>query len=545
MLSDGRSIPSGSILEADLCVVGAGVAGIALTREFVGRSTRVVLLEGGSLHFSKSIRSLPTVLVRHLRGEQALAGGKNKGHAYYPLRFTRARAFGGSSRAWADHGLQAHPLDAIDFENREGLPRHGWPLGRAQLEPFYQRAQTVCGLGPFAYEVDAWESQELGKRLPLDAGCIRSEIFQFQRGNAFFRYVDDFKQADNVDLVLHGTVVNVAADRAGRVRLVECASLSGNRFTVKASVYVLAAGAIENARLLLASNDIHSAGIGNHHDLVGRFFMEHPDLEVGFFIPNPRLEPHRLSLYESQDVAGGLSIQAMLRLNEDILRRESLLNSVLRFRPTHNSGIEPGVRSARVIRRSVHRGVPSPGLATHAVRTLAGVRHLLYHQTRKWLVRQSDIFGLDIMAEQAPDPCSRVRLGRRRDRLGIPTTVLDWRLGETDWYSIRRTVEIVGACLRNAGLGEVVSTLGDTRVPPAVFGNWHHLGTTRMHRNSKHGVVNEDCRVHGIANLYVAGGSVFPTGGYANPTLTVVALALRLADHLRKLEPEARWRRSR
>lgn len=533
MLSDGRSIPNGSILETDLCVVGAGVAGIALTREFMDRPTRVVLLEGGSLDFSKSLRSLPSVLLRHLRDEQALAGGKNEGHAYYPLRFTRARAFGGSSRAWAAHGLQARPLDAIDFEDRGDLPYHGWPFGRSELEPFYRRAQTVCGLGPFAYEADAWESQEMGERLPLDAGCVRSGVFQFGRRGAFSRYVGDFEQADHVELVLHGTAVNVVADGEGKVRQVECASLSGNRFTVKAKTYVLTTGAIENARLLLASNDVHPAGIGNWYDLVGRFFMEHPDLEVGFFIPGPGLEPHRLSLYQPQDV-GGHGIRAMLRLSDEVLRRENLLNAVLRFRPTYNSGRELGVRSARVIRRSIHHGVPTPGLATHAVRTLSGTRHLLRHQTRKWLGRQPDIFGLEIMAEQTPNPHSRVRLGKRRDRLGVPATVLDWRLGETDWHSIRRTVEIMGVCLRDAGLGKVVSTLEGARIPPAVFGNWHQLGTTRMHRDPQQGVVDEDCRVHEMQNLYVAGGSVFPTGGYANPTLTIVALALRLADHLQR-----------
>jgi choline dehydrogenase-like flavoprotein len=125
-----------------------------------------------------------------------------------------------------------------------------------------------------------------------------------------------------------------------------------------------------------------------------------------------------------------------------------------------------------------------------------------------------------------------LRLGRRRDRLGVPSTVLDWRLQDHDWTSIRRTMEILGECVRDAGLGQVVTTL-DRPEPPAVFGNWHHLGTTRMHTDPAHGVVDENCLVHGTSNLYAAGGSVLPTGGHANPTLTITALALRLADHLR------------
>lgn len=534
MLSDGWSMPDGSTLRTDLCVVGAGVAGIALAREFIGQSVHVVLLEGGSLQFTKSLRSLPTVLRRHLRGEQGLASGKNMGEPYYPLRFTRARAFGGSSRAWVSHGLQARPLDAIDFEDREGLLYHGWPFDKAQLEPFYRRAQEVCGLRPFSYDIDAWESRGLGERLPLDAGCVRSEIFQFGHQSAFDRYLDEFRQANNVELVPHGTVVNIVADSAGRVRHLQCASLSGKKFTVEAKTYVLASGAIENARLLLASNEVYSTGIGNRHDLLGRFFMEHPDLQVGFFIPSPRLEPCHLNLYRPQNVEKDLSIRGMIRLSDDVLRNERLLNAVIRFRPTFNQAMNAGIQSARTVRRSLHHGVPSRGLATHAMRTLSGARHLLHHQARKWAGHQPDIFGLDVMAEQAPNPSSRVRLGKRRDRLGVPITTLDWRLGKIDWYSMQRTVQIVGHCVQNAGLGEIVSVLDDTSVTPASFGNWHHLGTTRMHPNPKQGVVDENCRVHEMANLYVAGGSIFPTGGYANPTLTIVALSLRLAHHLKK-----------
>lgn len=534
MLSDGRSIPNGSTLRTDLCVVGAGVAGIALTQKFIGQSVQVVLLEGGSLQFTKSLRSLPTVLHRHLRSEQGLASGKNVGQPYYPLRFTRARAFGGSSRAWVSHGLQARPLDAIDFEDREGLPHHGWPFDRAHLEPYYWHAQKVCGLGSFSYGIDAWENQGLGERLPLDARCVQSEIFQFGQRSTFDRYLEEFKLANNIELVLHGTVVNIVADNAGKVRHLECASLSGGRFIVEAETYVLAAGAVENARLLLASNKVHSAGIGNRYDLVGRFFMEHPDLEVGFLIPSTRLKPYHLNLYHFRNVEEGLGIRAMVRLSDDVLRRERLLNAVMRFRPSYSQGVEAGVQSARTIRRSLHHGVPTRGLATHVKRTLSDARHLLHHQVRKWVGHYPDIFGLEVMAEQTPNPSSRVRLGKRRDRLGVPMTILDWRLDEIDWHSIQKTVEIIDHCVQNAGLGKIISTLQYAPEYPAVFGNWHHLGTTRMHPNPRLGVVDENCRVHETTNLYVAGGSIFPTGGYSNPTLTIVALSLRLAEYLEK-----------
>ena len=191
------------------------------------------------------------------------------------------------------------------------------------------------------------------------------------------------------------------------------------------------------------------------------------------------------------------------------------------------------VRSAQVVRRSVHYGVATPGLARHALRAVLGAPQILRHYATWRSGRPPEVFGIDVMAEQAPTMSSRVRLARRRDRLGVPMTILDWRLTSIDWDSIRRTVEIFGDAVREAGVGTVISTLGVGKHPPAVFGNWHHLGTTRMHHDPARGVVDENCRVHEMTNLYIAGGSVFPTGGYANPSLTIVALSLRLADHLR------------
>jgi choline dehydrogenase-like flavoprotein len=529
MLVDARTLPGGSTASADVCIVGAGVAGVTLAQQLLGTAARVLLLESGGLTFTKSLRSLPTVLSRHLRGEQGLARGRNVGQSYYPLRFTRARALGGSSRAWASHGLQAAPLDPIDFAERDNLPYHGWPFGREALDPYYERAQQACNLGPFEYEVGPWEDRGLGRRLPLDEDVVRSTMFQFGLDSAFDRYQAQLVEAGNVELLLHATVTRIVIDRSGRVQHIEGATLAGNRFTVAADTFVLAAGAIENARLLLVSDDVQPAGIGNEHDLVGRFFMEHPDLEVGTLVPGPDLDD--LSLYGSQQVGPHLNAHAMLRLSDAVLREEGLLNAVVRFRPTHRSALDPAVGSVRTLRRSLHHGVPTAGLATHAVRAVRGVRPVLRHGA----ARRSpvpDAFGLDIMAEQAPNPESRVRLAARRDRLGVPSTILDWRLGDQDWASIRRTVEILGDSLRDAGVGQLVPTVDRGRTPPAVYGNWHHLGTTRMHEDPAQGVVDGHGRVHGTSNLYVGGGSVLPTGGYANPTLTIAALALRLADHL-------------
>lgn len=538
MFTDARTIAPNSVLQADICIVGAGIAGISIAREFIGRHESVVLLEGGGLDFTKSLRDLPTVLRRHFLGEQALSRGKNAGQPYYPLRFTRVRAFGGSSRAWHEHrGLQARPLDAIDFEARDGLPEHGWPIDKAEIDPFYERAQQICGLGPFAYDTKTWETQGYGTPLPLDPRLAESVIFKFGTHSRFDRYKNDFARADNVNLVLHGTAVHLA-DNGERVDRVDCATLSGGRFGVRARTFILAAGAIETARLLLVSRDNQPEGIGNGRDLVGRCFMEHPDAAVGFLIPNPDLDRNAFRLYRQQPAGEHLTVEAMFRLSDAVLRRERLLNAVLRLRPTYSSGVAAAVQSAQVIRRSVHFGVPTPGLAKHALRAVLGAPRILRHYATWRSGHSPVIFGIDAMAEQAPAMSSRVKLARSRDRLGVPKTILDWRLATMDWSSIQRTMEIFGDAVREARVGTVISTVGAEQQRPAVFGNWHHLGTARMHYDPTRGVVDKHCRVHEMANLYVAGGAVFPTGGYANPSLTIVALALRLANHL-KATPNA------
>ena len=533
MFTDARSLAADTTLKADICIVGAGIAGISIAREFIGRSESVVVLESGGLEFTKSLRNLPTVLQRHTLGEQALASGRNAGQPYYPLRFTRVRAFGGSSRAWHSHrGVHARPLDAIDFTTRDGLPEHGWPIDRAQLDPFYERAQQVCGLGPFAYDPKTWEAQGYGAPLPLDPERVESVIFQFGKRSRFDRYKDDFERAENVNLVLHATAVHLA-DSGRRVSRIDCATLSRNRFSVQARTFVLAAGAIETARLLLVSRDSQPAGIGNSRDLVGRYFMEHPDAAVGYLVPDPALDRSAFRLYEHQVAGEHLMVEAMFRLSDAAMKAESLLNAVLRLRHTYRSSMIPAVQSVQVIRRSVHHGVATPGLARHALRTILGAPQIIRHYATWRSRRPTEVFGIDVMAEQAPAMSSRVTLSRRRDRLGVPKTILDWRLTSLNWNSIRRTVEIFGDAVRKAGVGTVVPTIRAGEPPPAVFGNWHHLGTTRMHLDPAHGVVDENCRVHEMANLYIAGGSVFPTVGYANPSLTIIALSLRLADHLR------------
>jgi len=251
---------------------------------------------------------------------------------------------------------------------------------------------------------------------------------------------------------------------------IDCATLSGNRFGVQARTFVLAAGAIETARLLLVSRDSRPAGIGNKRDLVGRCFMEHPDTAAGYLIPDPRLDRSAFRLYQHQGAGETLTVEAMFRLSDAALRKERLLNAALRLRPTYRSGMTEAVQSAQIVRRSVHYGVLTPGLARHALRSILGAPQILRHSANCRSGRAAEVFGIDVMAEQAPTMSSRVKLAQHRDRLGVPVTILDWRLTSMDLDSIRRTVEIFGDAVREAGVGTVISTVAGKH-PPAVFGN--------------------------------------------------------------------------
>jgi choline dehydrogenase-like flavoprotein len=495
VIIDTRSVPSGTELETDVCIIGAGAAGITLARELSDRSFSVAVLESGGFD--------------HEPATQKLYAGENTGQKYFKLDGCRTRRFGGSTNCWA--GLNV-PLDVIDFEEREWVPHSGWPISRGELDPFYRRAQRLLGLGPFEYDGAAWAD----KAHPLlEIGRLRSQVFQLRAR----RFAKDFRRglekASNVRVYLHANVTDIETTKDGaRVARVHLANLEGNKSTLKARVFVLATGGIENARILLASNKQKNAGLGNEHDLVGRYFMEHPhvDHEGVLVITRPEVN---MGFFRSRKVRG-TSIWGHLVLSPEALREEKLLNfgSVLFAEKNTDKTFEADV------------GRAAGNLDDWLAKTKLP-------RTDK---KQPRVFELGNPCEQAPNPDSRVTLDDKRDALGMPRAKLDWQLSEIDKRSLRRVHEVMGLEFARAGFGRLKVTLNkdDKDWPDHTKGGNHHMGATRMHADPRQGVVDANCRVHSLENLYVGGSSVFTTSGAANPTLTVVALATRLADHLRK-----------
>jgi choline dehydrogenase-like flavoprotein len=554
MIVDARLLLEDETVDADVCIIGAGPAGIALAREYIGKDLSVCLLESGGLESDEATQSLRV--------------GESVGQPYDRLDDGRFRAFGGGSHTWTielgegQTGARLHALEPSDFEQRDWVPHSGWPFDRAHLEPYYQRAHAFFGVGPAIYDEDHWYPRASQGDPVLQSERMKSTVFQFTRSRAFYEeHRDAIHQADNVTAYLFTNVTELETNDAGTaVERVQVACLPGvdhvvmpsgtgfsrvrvadmpeRRFSVQAKVFILAAGATENARLLLLSTQHHPRGLGNQHDVVGRYFMEHPHIWSGSFVPtDPTLSQWR-DRYQITEVDGVL-VMAKWVLTEQVRRKERLLGYCVSIHPRPDAPLPDGAHSLlRLVRAARERRIPRR-LALHLGRIVGdagSIAEVIYERrvkrSRKRRERPGGTYRLDHMAEQSPNPNSRVTLSDERDALGQPRVRLDWRLTRDDMRSMVRAQEIIDEELRRTGVGRLHIDL-DTLDPPAhLKGGWHHMGTTRMHRDPKQGVVDEHCKVHGVANLYVAGSSVFPTAGYANPLLTVGALAIRLADRV-------------
>jgi choline dehydrogenase-like flavoprotein len=518
LIVDGRSLPAGTVVEADICIAGAGAAGITLARELAGARFRVLLLEAGGFEFDAAT--------------QDLYRGETTGQPYFPLNGCRLRFFGGSTNHWAGW---CRPLDPEDFEAHPAVPDTGWPISRATLDPFYARAHPLCELGAYNYETESFRRMLDGEPLPLAGTSVETRIFQFSPRTAFGRtYRAAVTEAPNVRVVLHSTATELlpAAD-GGSVRALQVKTLAGNDFIIRARIYVVALGGLANPQLMLASRSVLPAGVGNQHDHVGRFFMEHPHHNrAAEFVPAARFRTVPFYERSAEDVTTAMGV---LFLDAGTRRREGLLSLNFSFHRHPHKDAQGYASLKHVVRSLLERDVPDD-LGRHVGRVLLGLDEVAGGLKRRVQRRPWYDYRISWRSEQAPNPASRVTLSGERDPLGMPRVRLDWRLSEQDLRTIRRTQEIVAREFGRARVGRVRLPKDDAghSWSETLVGGSHHMGTTRMSRDPKRGVVDEHCRVHGMGNLYIAGSSVFPTCGSANPTLTIVALALRLADHIRE-----------
>jgi choline dehydrogenase-like flavoprotein len=523
VLIDARELPVGATVRTRVCVVGAGPAGLTVADELTQSGLDVCVLEAGSEKEDRTIR-------RSYNGE-------NGDPFYYRLDRTRAWGFGGSSQRWHSKGVRLHPMQPIDFEARAEIPHSGWPFTRENLAPFYHRAQEVCRAGPFDYEPRAWMCDADDRPLRLPSELVETIVFQLAPRARFDDRLHEFARAADPRVILRANAVELVTDDAGgRVVGVRGASLPGREFFVQADVYVLACGGIENARRLLLSRSTHADGLGNANDLVGRFFMEHPHFRTGTVRLHEPVPGKTLSLYTVRP-RNGFNVEGTLRPSPRAVRSAGLLNSSWWIFPRVEEAVAGEVGSALMSLRELREyGRITPGTGRRVLQVARQPTTALRTVAAAWKKTKDQpvtTFQLAVTSEQAPNPASRVRLGTRRDPFDQPKARLAWRLSSLDLDSIERTQELLGRAFAKARVGTLTGGLGEVDVLPNVGGGAHHMGSTRMHSSPRQGVVDADCKVHGVQNLFVSGSSVFPTGGYANPQLTLLALALRLADHLK------------
>jgi len=478
--------------------VGGGAAGITLALELERAGRRVCLLESGGLRFEEATQEL-------YRGEPAtgLLGDTSE-----YLSSSRLRFLGGTTNHW---GGYCSPLDAIDFERRPWFAHSGWPFERTELEPYYRRAAEVLQVRPFDYDLARLSRPPL--ELGEDSG-IETRVYHLSPPTRFGAvYREALEASSTLQLLLHANAVEITSNEAAtRVDGVEVRTLEGHAFRVAARSVIVAAGAIENARLLLASNRVQPRGLGNQRDLVGRYFMDHLYGTRGighalFVEPGGSL---RLYSAEIADALVPNRHLGVLSLSARLQREHGLPNHQIRLLPV----------------------APRSGLAA-LPRALASVTADLGRAEGRQAdpARGQQLAALEIGVEPRPDPENRVRLAGERDALGIPRLHIHYQLGAWDEEALERTLHVFGARLGRS-LRARVRVEGEAPRIGGLDPGSHHIGTTRMHSDPSQGVVDADCRVHGISNLYLAGSSVFPTAGRPNPTYTLVALAIRLADHL-------------
>lgn len=528
----------------DLCIIGGGAAGIAIARSFANSTTTVCLIESGGLSGEEL--------------SQALYEGSSAGEIDFNPGTSRMRVFGGSCNLW---GGGCIPLSQQDLEPRDWVPHSGWPLSYAELQPYYARARGYCQIGEMDFAEGGFAEPGPRPVLPFDNEKLVNRFFA--RSPILFgdAYREELQRAGNVMVLLHGNLLQLMPTDDGKhVREAHIGALNGARSVVRARHYVLACGGIENARLMLLSNAVVPQGLGNQRDMVGRYFMDHPSGTLGTLKADA---PHRITRpYERRRLKGEPPAFPEIALSPQFQRRHRVLNG--RVHPFGVEGPLPhGIRALREFRSALRgerknenalledklsealRNAPAghtiavpPNLGMAALKVGLGVGDLVRAAVHKLSDRPTVASShVDLVGyfEQAPNPDSRVTLGAELDAFGQRKVNVDWRLTSLDHQTYQFSGRMFGEEIARAGNGhfELSPWLADSNARPEVHGTAHHMGTTRMSDDPNTGVVDRQCRVHGMDNLHIAGSSVFPTGGWAFPTFTIVALSMRLADELR------------
>lgn len=524
MLGDLREQETGSTLSVDVCVVGGGPAGITIANELIGSGLKVCLVESGG-----EVDEPET---------QALYKGESVGHMV-TMDEGRYRIFGGAATRWSG---RCAILDPIDFEERSWVRNSGWPIGLSTLAPYYERAKAGAKFKK-PWIPDDNVSSVLGVELPrFSTPGLKPYVWRYAP-QGFRRFPDWAKiyghrlKADpHTHVLLHANLTAITgADGGSTINSIDVTSLNNISMKIKAKAFVLCCGGIENARLLLnAPNDILRKVDASSK--LGRYFAQHPRGVTATLRTTSEAAKRLQNLFRVFTRRNGVQYEIGFALSEEAQREHQLLNAsaAMYYEASSDSSWKAAANLAAAVRErklysGIHRDlIPAIGATANlGRRLLLGSPPLL----------GEPLITIIVDIEQEPNADSRVTLSDQKDAFGMRRAKVDWRISEIERTTARYLSGLVGEELQKLGFGRTETAAWLSQNTPVrdgqLYGTYHHIGTTRMSRYATDGVVNENCRAHGITNLYFGGCSVFPTGGHANPTLTIVALSIRLADYLR------------
>lgn len=410
-------------------------------------------------------------------GDDSLIG--NSSGIFYPLTETRARQFGGSTALWAGYCAL---FDDIDFESRSWVENSGWPISVEDLSRYYPAAAKWLHLDYPEFDVKKLDLGSIKSTRIREHFCQAIWRFGNRRADFAIEHRLFFKQSKSANLLENACITNVGLGAENDVvRSLTVRTSNGRQGTIRAQTVILATGGIEAPRLLLASHNKSNLGVGNEYGHVGRWFMEHPHLSID-----------------------GIELSQGSNWDSWTSRAKTPAGEFY----TQNLGVLPKVQSDYKLLNARAHFFRTPLMAEDAPPRVG------------------------IFFEQSPNSASRISLTDKVDCFGMPRIRLCWEINETDRHSHSALCNLLAEALLDDGVAVKNSRVGKSN---EILHSNHQLGTTRMSQSPVDGVVDPNCKVHGLSNLYIVGGSVFPTVSWANPTLTVLALTLRLADHLKSI----------
>ena len=515
-LNSSQELPE---LQCDICIVGAGAAGLALATELLGTRQNVVLLESGGMDLEPSTQSLYDVDITGLPHAGATQG--------------RFRVCGGSTTKW---GGQALPLMPSDFEKRDWVEHSGWPLSFGELKTYYDRACRFLLVDSLHVDDDLLDY--LHARLPaFDPQKLWYHFSKWSpRPSLRETYLPALRDSKQCRVVLHANVTRIVLDGSlRRVQSVIARSLAGKNVTVQPKILVLCVGGIETARLLLSNDTQQTAGIGNGRDLVGRFFQDHPNAMVGWVRPeNPSQAQRYFNVFHKRRLKYSVRCTATAAWQKE----NRTLNASMGITFVQDGTLFQEMRDLHAALRGGNINADFfRQLARVAAHPLQAVIPVWHYAFRGRSFAPGAGLRVGLTCEQQPDPESRILLSEHTDALGVRRANVRWKLTEMVWTTLQRFAALLEDQFQAAGLGRIEFDpwfqQGAAGWREQISDQYHHMGTARMHDSPAYGVVDRNCRLHEVSNLYLAGSAVFPTSGHSNPTLTILALSMRLADQIK------------